>query len=1267
VQRKNLLLSFVIVLLVNFLNLSLALSIPCLPEEQDIGNLENVKIYSNGCSIECTFRQCTEFARRFYFQYYNFDTPSKWCGNGRTYHNQPGLVTFYNKFTINMPRLGDTISFEQYPGDLVGHVAVVYSVDEDSNTISFCQQNWSYDNAIFPTGSISYTINPSNRYITLNPYGSWEIIGWGRPQYSVPKFSRDNINYNAVFGIKDKPLYGQIKAINSNDDPIIFNKIGITGKMSNNDSAEMGINTDYILEAQNEVVLNFNNTFNLSGEYTFSPLIEVNNQNVLDSPVNRQLIFTILENKKSIIIDDSEIESNFVVGGYDLGVRFCSSFPFDGCQADLNVSQVNRNNLKSPGYLYGSILVPSDSEAFAQWNPNIEGLYSIEVFIPGNGCNADIQYEIRPDGTDEGMILSKEIKQNDYIDQWCQVEDEKNNKSWCFTKNGYVSLIANFQPGFTVGFDAVKFEYDWLRDELELYYPFNGNANDESGNGNHGVIHGATLTADKFGNPDSAYYFDGEDDSVEFQITNCDVADNLSISLWVAFHSISSDDQIICSNGGPRISLAHIQGSGDKLKFYFRGPGMVSEARIPWVPALGRFYHITAVYQSSTGEGKLYVDGRLVAKNTRCPEPLYTLQNVSWFIGSWDNRGAFSQATIDDVRIYHRALSDVEIKGLSGNIEEPDAGYIGKELYVDDDFLDTEDDDEDNEYRHIQAAIDHATNKDTINIHEGIYEENINFKGKAITIKSLNPEDPPTVANTIIDGRGMGTVVVFNNCEKENSILYGITIRNGEAENGGGIFCEYSFPTIKNCTIINNFAINGCGIRCVYASPAITQCNISDNFSNEGLGGEGGGIDCSSSSLSIDRCNIYNNFARCGGGISCKGGSSLNITNSTISSNTARYSGGGIVCYRNTYTNLANGIISGNSVVKIRGGGIFVQSDSKYYSTIIINNCTISENSAPRSGGIEARALATKITNCIIWGNLNGNIEAITPSVSYCDIQGGYSIGTNIINIDPLFGNPDEGDYYLQLNSPCINTGMSGDGIPTHDKDGNLRDSMPDIGAYEHQDQDGDGIFTTVDTSNEYSNDFSDGTTSGIIINRGDHILTIQDAADPLGIKISGDLAGGFSPAIISACGGSTITLNAGDEVIITCGSVTVNVISGLVEITFVADDGTTATTSLSSGNSLVFFQDTATFIAPDTNPEAAIVEVNGEVFSIPPGETWVMSEETLEGDLNGDGVVDFGDIQKAMYIYLAIEPFDPIADLNGDGIVNVLDIQEIVKIIQGI
>ena len=135
---------------------------------------------------------------------------------------------------------------------------------------------------------------------------------------------------------------------------------------------------------------------------------------------------------------------------------FCSD-PI-GIQNTGYISNPKYWNLKSVGYLYGSILVDLDSQCFAQWKPNIKGKHAIEVFIPGNGCNAIVKYKIRPDGTDDNLILSKEINQDAYINRWCPLEDEKGNTSWEFTSDGYISLVADFQTGATVGLDAIKFE-----------------------------------------------------------------------------------------------------------------------------------------------------------------------------------------------------------------------------------------------------------------------------------------------------------------------------------------------------------------------------------------------------------------------------------------------------------------------------------------------------------------------------------------------------------------------------------------------------------------------------------------------------------------------------------------------------------------------------------------------------------------------------------------------------------------------------------------
>src|SRR5438067_3929829 len=97
----------------------------------------------------------------------------------------------------------------------------------------------------------------------------------------------------------------------------------------------------------------------------------------------------------------------------------------------------------------------------------------------------------------------------------------------------------------------------------------------------------------------------------------------------------------------------------------------------------------------------------------------------------------------------------------------------------------------------IQAAINAATNGDTVLVAPGTYTENINFNGKAITVTSSGG---PSV--TIIDGNANGTVVIFANSETPNSVLNGFTIRNGLSQfsaptqgSGGGIYITNASPT----------------------------------------------------------------------------------------------------------------------------------------------------------------------------------------------------------------------------------------------------------------------------------------------------------------------------------------------------------------------------------------------------------------------------------------------------------------------------------------
>ena len=136
------------------------------------------------------------------------------------------------------------------------------------------------------------------------------------------------------------------------------------------------------------------------------------------------------------------------------------------------------------------------------------------------------------------------------------------------------------------------------------------------------------------------------------------------------------------------------------------------------------------------------------------------------------------------------------------------------------------------DYTTIGDAINALKDGDIIYVNNGTYTENIDFNGKAITLRSVNGPE-----NTIIDGNGNGVVVTMDSGEDENSILYGFTIRNGMDYKGGGVHIDGSSPIIRNCIIENNTGIsNGGGIYLDRSFALIDSCIIRNNGAEKGGG-----------------------------------------------------------------------------------------------------------------------------------------------------------------------------------------------------------------------------------------------------------------------------------------------------------------------------------------------------------------------------------------------------------------------------------------------
>ncbi len=122
-------------------------------------------------------------------------------------------------------------------------------------------------------------------------------------------------------------------------------------------------------------------------------------------------------------------------------------------------------------------------------------------------------------------------------------------------------------------------------------------------------------------------------------------------------------------------------------------------------------------------------------------------------------------------------------------------------------------------YDSIQLAIDDADSGDEIRVGEGIYEENIDFESKNLTITSINPNDPEIVASTIINGYDQHPVVTFSGGQDPCCVLDGFTIIGGEV----GISCGDVSPTMSNC-IIESTPVS---IEFLYGfEPTIINCTI---------------------------------------------------------------------------------------------------------------------------------------------------------------------------------------------------------------------------------------------------------------------------------------------------------------------------------------------------------------------------------------------------------------------------------------------------------
>ena len=227
-------------------------------------------------------------------------------------------------------------------------------------------------------------------------------------------------------------------------------------------------------------------------------------------------------------------------------------------------------------------------------------------------------------------------------------------------------------------------------DGLVAYYPFFGNARDTSGNSLDGLVKGATLTTDRDGNANRAYQFKGKTfdngTTTHIELPLSSLTQNLeqsdyslvawvkpesdppgSLDNWYAYGMIHSYSSI--HDYGLRYHWSNCFEMGNPV-FYD------NQTEISWGGAsacqkdFNQYYHVVGVGDSTNGNTKIYVNGKLehtrTWENSGKPDP--SKVNKKWFIGSMNPTSVTIPLTmegvIDEIRMYNRALTSSEVETI---------------------------------------------------------------------------------------------------------------------------------------------------------------------------------------------------------------------------------------------------------------------------------------------------------------------------------------------------------------------------------------------------------------------------------------------------------------------------------------------------------------------------------------------------------------------------------------------------------------------------
>jgi hypothetical protein len=245
----------------------------------------------------------------------------------------------------------------------------------------------------------------------------------------------------------------------------------------------------------------------------------------------------------------------------------------------------------------------------------------------------------------------------------------------------YVRAYATNSVGTSYGNNGINFIFTTDVDVttgLVAYYPFNGNANDASGNSNHGTVQGnVTLATDRFGNSNKAYSFPGNPNSFIDCGNNptIQIRGALSLSAWIYMDGGSLNPRILQYHGSGTSGgyTAFVDGTSNSSRVLHAtnyndnrtGTGFCcGSAQGFSLPALSWQHFVYTA--SATGLAKMYINGNLVGEQQGVPVTNITYANTL-NIGKLPGGSDAWGGKLDEIRIYNRVLNTAEISYLYQN------------------------------------------------------------------------------------------------------------------------------------------------------------------------------------------------------------------------------------------------------------------------------------------------------------------------------------------------------------------------------------------------------------------------------------------------------------------------------------------------------------------------------------------------------------------------------------------------------------------------